>query len=435
MKTMFLASTALAFGVLAGAANAATTVYGEGSSLATPTYNAEFGVYNPTNTAINLNEKSTSSGKGQAALLTNTGTASSGVPAGQTVYWAASDSYVDSSFQASWNSSDLATNGQFIQIPMLGTPIAIPFKNNVNTVYAPANALNVATTLVLTDADVCGIFSGKITNWANTAGGSFEHAAGAITVNYRADNSGTSFLFTQHLAKVCTAGTDGGVFTGKAPSQTFANFFGGTPVVSGKTTSIDPTRIPVGAKFVGNSGSGGVAGAINGQASAIGYLSPDFTGVASAPAVTYALPVASMTNAQSKRNYQPTIGATTIALANAGAGSTNPLAPTTLAAAQNQLSWVPALPIVNDGYPIVGYTNWLLPTCFKTPAIASALQGFLFKHFTGQYNTQISSGGFTTVNYNNYNAAIKNNFLTDQTGYHLTIQSVRVCGGSGYVGR
>ncbi len=428
MKTMILASTALAFGVLAGAAHAAPTVLnGEGSSLATPTYNNEFTVYNPTNSAYNLNEYSTSSGKGQAALLNNTGTASSGVPAGLPVYWAASDSYIASTYLSSFQTTATPAAGALIQVPMIGTPITVPYKNNIVSAVTPQNPQGGAS-LVLSDADLCGVFSGKITDWSKTAGGKAQKATGPITVNYRTDGSGTSFLFTQHLVAVCTAAQDGGVFSSHkvaAPlssanppyaSSTFASFF---------------TTVP--ANFVGNSGSAAVAAAISGQTSAIGYLSPDFTGIASAPAVTYELPVASVTNATAKKSFQPTIGATQTALAAPGAYSINGAPPANATDAANQLNWVPALPTPTNGYPIVGLTNWLLPTCFKTKAVGTTINAFLTNHFSGKYNAKIAAGGFTVDSPASYTAAIKADFLSNTSGFNLNINNTTAC--AGHTGR
>jgi len=427
MKTMILASTALAFGVLAGAAHAAPTVLnGEGSSLATPTYNNEFGVYNPANSAYNLHEYSTSSGKGQAALLNNTGTASSGVPTGLPVYWAASDSYVSSTYLSSFQTTAGTAAGALIQVPMIGTPITVPYKNNI--VHAvTASTPQGGSSLVLNDADLCGVFSGKITLWQNTVGGAAQKATGTITVNYRSDGSGTSFLFTQHLVAVCTATTDGGIFS----SHKVASISSSTPPYASSTfASFFTSGVP--STFVGSSGSAGVAAAINGQTSAIGYLSPDFTGIASAPAVTYELPVASVLNATANKAYQPTIGSTQTALANAGTYSINGTPPATATAAANQLNWVPALPTPAAGYPIVGFTNWLLPTCFQTAAVGTTINAFLTNHHSGLYASQITAGGFT-ADPTAFTTAIKADFLSNSSGFNLNINNATAC--AGHTGR
>ncbi len=56
----------------------------------------------------------------------------------------------------------------------------------------------------LTEAELCNIFSGKITNWnqlVDINGRPFHDMP--ITIVYRSDNSGTSFSFSNHLNKVC----------------------------------------------------------------------------------------------------------------------------------------------------------------------------------------------------------------------------------------
>jgi phosphate transport system substrate-binding protein len=94
--------------------------------------------------------------------------------------------------------------GQPVQVPSVAGAIGIVF-----------NKPQVAQ-LNLTEAQVCQIFSGQITRWDDSrlssaivrAGGAAP--TGNISIAYRADGSGTSFGFTNHLSAACGAAAIGG---------------------------------------------------------------------------------------------------------------------------------------------------------------------------------------------------------------------------------
>lgn len=73
------------------------------------------------------------------------------------------------------------------QLPAIAGAIGIVFKKT------GVNALT------LTEAQICGIFSGQITDWSQITISS----AGPINVVYRSESSGTSFSFLNHLSAVC----------------------------------------------------------------------------------------------------------------------------------------------------------------------------------------------------------------------------------------
>jgi phosphate transport system substrate-binding protein len=76
-----------------------------------------------------------------------------------------------------------------VQQPVIAGSVAIAFNNpDIGS-------------LDLTEEQVCGVFSGAITNWSDLAPG----ATGKITVVYRSDGSGTTFAFSNHLSQVCAA--------------------------------------------------------------------------------------------------------------------------------------------------------------------------------------------------------------------------------------
>jgi phosphate transport system substrate-binding protein len=76
-----------------------------------------------------------------------------------------------------------------VQLPAIVGSVAIEYNN-----------ADVTSTLNLTDAQICGIFDGQINNWSQLG-----FPAKPITVVYRSDSSGTTFSFTNHLAKVCNS--------------------------------------------------------------------------------------------------------------------------------------------------------------------------------------------------------------------------------------
>ncbi len=179
---------------------------------------------------------------------------------------------------------------------------------------------------------------------------------------YRADGSGTSALLTAHLAAVCTPGVNSNIsFTS---TQTFAQLF---------------TTVP--GNFVGATGSGGVqasvglsaaanGGTVTGTSGSIGYISPDYTQVATVHNGNLQYPpVAYVVNHTSGAKMLPDNANTTTALAQAAL-------PT---AAQQKIgtSYVPTIADPGVGYPIVGYTTVILPTCYQDPNVAGEISEFL----------------------------------------------------------
>lgn len=309
----------------------------------------------------------------------------------------------------------LPSGGQMIQIVGLMTPMTIPLKN-------PKVIAN--NSVVLTDNDLCGIFSGKLTNWNQTSA-KVKLTAGPIRVYYRTDGAGSTFLLTKHLAAVCTTGATGNsniVFT---PAQTFATLFGGT----------------VPANFVGRSGSQAIADAVNtdasnaGAGSAISYVSPNFTSIASSPATPGSgnppysgLFVAGLKNGTSGRNFLPNVAGVQTALRNPGATASNTRPPATLALAQVQTNWVPVIPNPADGYPIVGSNNITLVTCYSDTNVSSGLISFLTNLYNGTYNPTLNANGFVQVSSLNtsYSGAIFKTFLSngkqaDGTKWNLNV--------------
>ena len=194
-------------------AQAPTTVTGGGSTLAEFDYTTEFTTYNGASPAAifqNTNPNGgtntyweTGSTTGQLAFINNdntcnsskflTGTATcSGGGGANAVAYGASDATLSATQINGWYGTNGATedtygaavSGNLIQIPSMGVGVSFPIVNK----KVKSNG-----TVKLTDNDLCQIFTGGFTNWSQTSA-SANLTAGTITVVYRSDGSGTSFL-------------------------------------------------------------------------------------------------------------------------------------------------------------------------------------------------------------------------------------------------
>lgn len=137
--------------------------------------------------------------------------------------------------------------GEPVQFPSIAGSIAVIYNN----------ADLGSTTLNLTQAQVCGVFSGAITNW-NTLNSSLPSKA--INVVFRSDGSGTSFNFGNYLANVC--GTVGG-----GHFQTQQTFFSSTSTAS----VIGLTSLNSSSSKTGVSGNPAVVSTVASTDGTIGY--------------------------------------------------------------------------------------------------------------------------------------------------------------------
>jgi ABC-type phosphate transport system substrate-binding protein len=231
--------------------------------------------------------------------------------------------------------------GQPIQIPAAEVPVAIavnvaaPAKGAWNIRSALSPNTQAGGAIQLSSAQLCAIFSGAVRDWSSVAaianltssggvatvgsqlfdadntsttihaGAAYTSASLPITVAFRSDGSGTSFIITNYLAAVCPLLDNGTnnylkIFTGvgatypsgvesitvngatvnvskasssasNLPNNSFANLIANIKAVTGTDVS---------TSWVGASGSGAVAAAINNNSAnsgLIGYLSNDFT--------------------------------------------------------------------------------------------------------------------------------------------------------------
>ncbi|RXV67605.1 phosphate ABC transporter substrate-binding protein [Burkholderia stabilis] len=417
---------------------AGPVIQGGGSSLVAPTIgsvsnaSSEIGLFGTSEGTFTY--YSVGSGAGQNAFLNNQPTFfGSGVSG--TVHFANSDAALTTAQVTAYNNTGLGTtNGPLIQIPYIVTAITVPVVNApaVTSSITPQTTPGQAHSIALNDDDLCGIFSGKLTNWnqvTNPEGGNYSLNT-PIKVVYRADGSGTTELLTRHLAAVCTtANTASGVKF--VDSLTFAN------------SSAFPSGVP--ANFIAASGSGGVRGSLASLSSAgtaaVAYLSPDYTNtfLASQSAVVTSsgalqLPIASLYNTVAKAYYAPTYANATTALGTISAPSGNDAADPT--------KWVPvsgaaytALANPASGYPVSGTSQIILSQCYANGAAATAVHDFLNNHYTNaSYASVVHGNGFDTVP-SGFQTAISANFLSNSSNNFLDINDSGVCGAGGFAGR
>jgi ABC-type phosphate transport system substrate-binding protein len=431
-----------------GVAHAATTtINAGGSSLAYPTYVAEFNLYTSSHSTILFSYEAVGSGGGQKGFLDNditffepggagtsnpngyaAGTLTYGTIVGTQVDIGASDAFLVASQltnppTGSYTSGDgngftgSAVDGPLIQIPTIGTPITIAY-----------NETGEKSTLALTDSQICGVLSGKITDWHSLV--SSIKAGTTINVVTRSDGSGTTYLLTQHLAAVCTSSNSS---FPEYPVPITKYFYNS----SGSSNPVFPSGQP--SNFTGVSGSGNVQSYIIGTAGSFGYLSPDYTVIAPKSAnYSATVKVANVVNGINGKSYSPTVANTETGLANAdSADSLYASPPTSLANAMDPLNWVPQIPQTTSGYSIVGYTTMDLSSCYASTTAGSAIVAFLTDQYTSSpYKTIITNNGFVPLSNSAasaYITAVTNDFLTNKSGYNLNIDNKTLC--ASYPGR
>ncbi|ULU23260.1 substrate-binding domain-containing protein [Dyella terrae] len=128
-----------------------------------------------------------------------------------------------------------------VEFPAVAGAIAIGFNK------AGVSSLN------LTDAQVCQIFSGQITNWNQISS-----VTGPINVVYRSDGSGTTFGFSNHLSAACSGTASAHFVTDQAFTNVVAKY--------------QPT-LP--SNWVGQSGNPNVANYVVANDGTIAYVEAD----------------------------------------------------------------------------------------------------------------------------------------------------------------
>ncbi|VFR77588.1 Phosphate-binding DING protein (related to PstS) [plant metagenome] len=315
-----VAAVVLAGLSMVGAAASAQDVIGGGATLPQGLYNSLF-----PNLTDDFAYTGVGSGAGRRAILNNDSDEFKvgGVPVYSPkvrVDFSGSDAALRESELDTYNTrynngaaSTIADFGPIIQVPAVVTSVTLPYR------HATINNLN------LTDAQICGIYAGTITNWSQIVTG----AAGTIDVVYRTEGSGTTELLAKFLDAQC--------------SQNFQ--------VSDSFATVVANVGGVRANWIGVTGSGGVASTTLAANNRIGYVSPDYVNVDS------------NTNVARVRGALPSVQNVKNMLV------VTPAAPATTAYG-NPLAWSPnfTYPPIPNAYPILGFTNLLVGQCYDDAA-------------------------------------------------------------------
>ncbi len=443
------AASAAALACLSTVSHAQTpAITGGGSTLAQFDYLAEFSVFNPSGPEATFSTYwESGSGTGQQAFLLDdltcdidkvTGANNSACVgpdggAGNTVDYGASDATLSSTQISTWATSSFGQSaaGNLIQLPSMGVGIAIPVNN-------PAISGN--GQLTLSDDDLCGIFSGLLTDFSQITDSNTTPAPGPFNVVYRIDGSGTSFLLTSHLSAVCNANNTAPNVTFTA-TTTFATLFpnNGAGVITGDFPNA-----------IGEKGSSGVANEMSGcngaVPDALTYLSPDFTKVDPKSDATIGcyingsnkspLVVAAIFNGNNA--YIPTVANIKTGLLHPKTGTGQNLTPPANAAeGANPALWVPVEPVVTSGYPIVGYTTFDFAQCYASSAVANAIETFLLDHYTtSKYTAFQTKNGFVDLKASHadkFLTVIEQEILANKKKWNDDIEDATAC--SGLAGR
>ncbi|WP_144152934.1 substrate-binding domain-containing protein [Paraburkholderia sp. BCC1885] len=451
----------------AASAEAQTVVLGGGSSLVGPSIQKEIQDFGGTLTYF-----TDSSGAGQTAFFNNdapalvslsvSGTVTTTLTASGTVDFANSDAALLAAQVTAYQAGLGATEGPLIQAPYIVTPITVPIVNGPT----PTSTTTPQTTplqphsIALNDDDLCGIYSGKLTNWnevtdpdtislSNPVGTKYT-ASIPIEVVYRSDNSGTTELLTRHLSQVCHtaaftrvvqgAGGPGTTATVSLLANSNVSFTDGQAF----TANFGGTNPPLPTSFIGASGSGGVQSALLAvptTKSGIGYLSPDWTNTflaTSSPSASAQLAVASLRN--DLFEVTAPLGTTTVDIAPTNTQVDNALAtasPPSGSAAADPTNWVPTDPTTTAyqelanpsvGYPVSGSSQIIVSQCYANPSVTSAVTSFLTDHYTNsEFISVVRNNGFDIPTA--FVTAIQGDFLTASRGNTLNIGNSTVCAG------
>jgi ABC-type phosphate transport system substrate-binding protein len=352
----------------------------------------------------------------QDALLDNDPTQFKLAAGSENVDFIATEQPLSATQTSAWDTlpTGSATAGGLIQVPIMGAGLAI-------VVRAPSITRN--GQIVLSDNQLCAIFSGQITNWSQIPN---SRGNDTITVVYRPDSAALSYQLTQHLAAVCNS-SNSAFLLPITPSTYFASIFGSggvpanfyaVPTLIGLATYMETTA----------------------ASSAISYLSPDWTTIA--PHSTNLIGGASSTlyaaalTGSGSTPFLPNLAGITLGLSNPSASTgsafttvTSP--PQSATNAANPLNWLPLIPAVKTGYPIVSYSAMVLPQCFANPAIGNALKTLLKNHYLKKpfISLQNNNGyvGIAVTPAISFLPTVQRMILANDYGWNLDIGNKKAC--------
>ena len=275
----------------------------------------------------------------------------------------------DAGLSSTQISSAATGHGAVVQFPAVLTTIDL-------SVYNGGSKKNAVK---LTTAQICGIFSGTITNWSGIASpGNKGTNTGTIIPVVRADGSGTSYIFSNYLSLVCPH------VSPAITSFTSANGFPSTaPNWSAAAVAASGTFV----NFVSASGSGGVAGYVNSTANSINYISPDYVDNNGYTA-TIAAEVQYPSSSSAAKFVAPSYKG---AAALAGGSVSIPTTAYNWGQPLNNAVLALNLPLDDSNgqfpksaYPIAGYTFIETYACPAQPAAVKALWSWYFAQTTSQ---------------------------------------------------
>jgi phosphate transport system substrate-binding protein len=332
------------------------------------------------------------SGNGKAAFLNNDYTKFVAGTTGKNVHWAGSDSKLSPAELSGYVSAHGAAWGPLIQVPSVATSVAIPFNK--------AGTANVD----LSVNQLCGVFSGRLTDWSQITGSG---RTGAINVVYRNESSGTTELFTRFLNAKCA---ETGTF---AVTTSFASSYSG--------------GLPAGA--VPAVTSQGVMDALNAVDGRITYMSPDYAAptLAGLDDATKVAKVAGVSPAPA--NVSAAIAAVAVP---AAANLSNPNAWVPVFAATTNPSDPSVVAYPTTGYPILGFTNLVFSQCYADATQTTQVRAFFNRHYgalaANNNDAAISSNRFVPLP-SAWKTAVRNSFVTASSG--LSIGNTSVCNAIG----
>jgi phosphate transport system substrate-binding protein len=177
--------------------------------------------------------------------------------------------------------------GEPFEFPAIGGPIVYGYR------LEDFKALKKAKKEIqLSEWTYCAIANGTVTNWDDPAvtkdNGGVSVTNGAsepITFYFRSDGSGTSFIFQNHLATVCSSSwlPPYSKKPYQSPSRNAAWTFGVSQSWVGPGSATDPKP-----NFIGENGNPGVLAAIQGTPFGLGYVEGAYARAATHPTISQA---------------------------------------------------------------------------------------------------------------------------------------------------
>jgi ABC-type phosphate transport system substrate-binding protein len=452
---------------------------------------------------------STGSGTGIAALFSHDPTKYGFVDAGQTqyfpeVYYGLSDAGLASSDVAIYNGggveqgvtvvapgvtpgvgeygNPLQLFGPMIQFPASIDPVAVAYDPVYKKVFSSGTVTKYKLNIHFTRTDgsgglrldattYCKIFNGQITNWNDPAlktlngNKSLEDPADPtpagswsvpLQIVGRMESSGTTSIFTRHLANVCASLAGNAYADGNTllPSALIGPTYDKTQINN------SPAGETLG-KFTVANGSDGVSKyvafttdptsdtptIIQGR---VGYVGPDYAlpAVLTTNANTYGLNTASLKNT-SGQYEAPTGKAAQAAYKVLSPPQSDPTGHYDSSQPGNRADpsqWVQspsktsalANPTTSGAYPIVGSTNFLGYTCYKVGGQETTLDNFVNWYVgaltvTDGTNGILAKAGLAPLP-PNWRTAIKETFTSDPNGLGLKFAKVGTAGACSVAG-